>query len=447
MRRWFSAALILVLLFMTACTSTPKPPAPVEPGTPQAEQPPAKPVQLRFVSLAWQKQSIDANKAIIDQWNKANPLIQVEYVQGDWGSIHDYMLTSFESGDVPDIFHYESTAIIDFANRGYLTDLSGMIPDEMKKDIVQGAWDSVNSATGKVYGLPFLWESMITLYNKKAFAEAGITPPTVANPWTWTQMMEAAKKLTKDANNDGTPEQYGASWGLRAPVNRILNLSLNFDGLFFYEVNGQTVVRVGEAEKKVLRNINEMMYVDKSASLDGIGQSGTSLLPGFYAGKYAMLPGLGVWARQQVVEQAPADFQWGVLPPLKGETQNQGSNTQTLSIPAKAKNPEQAMEFLGFFLNTANMGRLAQGDWLLPTRASSMSLPEFQTAEGGWDIASESGKHLILAPFQTVAGFPEWKSKIATPIMQEYFANRITLEVAARRLEEEGNPILARYKK
>ena len=30
---------------------------------------------------------------------------------------HDYLITSFETGDVPDVFHYESSVIIDYAMR------------------------------------------------------------------------------------------------------------------------------------------------------------------------------------------------------------------------------------------------------------------------------------------------------------------------------------------
>src|SRR5690606_30825563 len=80
----------------------------------------AEPITLRFVSLAWQEQSVDANLAIVEEWNRRNPSIQVEYVQGSWDSIHDYMVTSFETRDVPDIFHYEAALIVDFARRGYL---------------------------------------------------------------------------------------------------------------------------------------------------------------------------------------------------------------------------------------------------------------------------------------------------------------------------------------
>jgi len=439
MRRWMAALVVLSLLLLTACSSKPAQPAK------GAESKPAETVKLRFLSLAWQKQSMEANKDIVAAWNKANPTIQVEYVQGDWNSVNDYMLTSFESGDVPDVFHYESASIVDFAKRGYLADLTAMVPDEAKKDVTKGAWDSA-TIDGKLYGYPFLMEPLIILYNPKLFKDASVEVPTLEKPWTWDEMRAAAKKLTKDTNGDGKPDQWGAAFGLKSPTNRMLNLALNFDGQFFYKAGDKTIMRVGEAEKKVLRNIHDMMYDDKSTSLDGLGQSGPTLLPGFYAGKYAMLPGIGAFTRQQVVTEAPKGFEWGVLPPLKGTSQNQGINTQTLSIPKKSKHADEAMKFINFAMNTENMAKLAQGDWLVPTRLSSMSLPAFQTSDGGWKITTESAKNLVLAPFLFVPGYAEWKSKVANTAFTDYFANKITLEDAARRLEDEGTAILARNK-
>ena len=441
MRRWTAIVMLLAMFMVSACskaaeTTTTPDKAP--------ETKPAAPVKLRFVSLAWQKQSIEANKAIVDAWNKANPNITVEYVQGDWNSINDYLLTSFESGDVPDVFHFEAANLPDFGKRGYLTDLAPLIPDEAKKDIIPGAWGSVTMADGKIYGYPFLTEPLIILYNPKLFKDAGVTPPTLEKPWTWEEMRAAAKTLTKDANGDGKAEQYGTAFGLKSPTNRILNLALNYDGNFFYKSGDKTIMRVGEAEKKVLRHLHEMLYTDKTSSPDGLGQTGTTLLPGFYAGKYAMLPGIGAFARQAVVTEAPKEFQWGVLPPLKGTSQNQGINTQTLSIPKKSKYPAEAMQFISFALNTENMSKLAQGDWLVPTRLSAMARPEFQADANGWKVSTESAKNLVQAPFLQVSGFAEWKSKAANPIFSDYFANKISLEEAARRLEDEGTAILGR---
>ena len=74
---------------------------------------------LRFVSLAWQEETLAENRAIVAEWNAAHPGKPVEYVQATWNSVHDYLITSFETGDVPDVFHYESSVIVDFAPGGF----------------------------------------------------------------------------------------------------------------------------------------------------------------------------------------------------------------------------------------------------------------------------------------------------------------------------------------
>ncbi len=403
-----------------------------------------EPTRLRFVSLAWQEQAIESVQQIVQEWNEANPDIQVEYQQVDWGSINDYLITSFETEAVPDIFHYESTQIKDFGQRGYLTDLAPLISEDLKNDVVEGAWATVEGENGELWGVPFLWESRIVLYNGDLLAEAGIEPPTVQDPWTWEEYRDASQQLTQDTDGDGQIDQWGSAVGLSSPVNFVLNLSVGFGGQYFYEEDGEWVVRVGDAEKEFLNLMMDMLHENSSIAPDGVGLSGPELFPGFFEGRYAMLPGIGVWARQQIVESGPENFNWGVLPPLKAETQNQGSSTQTLSIPAASPNQEAAVQFLEFFLNSQNMATLAQGDWLFPTRASSFELPEFQTEEAGWDVATESARYLTMANWQRVPNFEEFSSRVAQPIFQELFANRISVDDAAERLEREGNRVLSR---
>lgn len=405
------------------------------------------PVKLRFVSLAWQTQAIAAVKAAVAGCNAQSKSYQVDYQQVSWDSIQDYLTTSFEAKSVPDVFHYESTAVMEFGGRGYLTDLSKLVPAEMKKDVAKGAWATVTADNGSIYGVPFLWESLITLYNKDLFKAAGVRVPTVAQPWTWAEFQQASKKLTIDKNGDGTPDQYGSAFGLRAPTNRILNLALGFGGNYFYKVGNKYVVKVGDKEKALLKILLDMHYTDKSAAPDGLTAQSPELFAGFFSGKFAMLPGIGVWARQTIAESGPRNFNWGVLPPIKATTQAQGSATQTLSIPAASTHKKEAMQFINCFANRTNDGKLAAGDWLFPTRTSSLKGSYFQSPSNGWKTASESAKYLTMAPFQEVNGFTEVKSKVLTPIFQQLLANRITLDDAARQIEQQGNEVLTKYYK
>ncbi|WP_248962681.1 ABC transporter substrate-binding protein [Sphaerisporangium perillae] len=399
------------------------------------------PVSLKFLSLAWQKESIAANKQIVDEWNKANPNIKVEYVQGSWDNVNDQLVTSFEAGDPPDVIHDDSPALAGFASRGYLLDLTGKLPAELTGDIPKPAWDTVTFGDGKggqgVYGVPFLQESQVLIGNKKLLDAAKVRIPTPDNPWTWDEFAEISKKLTKEGS-------FGVAWPLKSPVNKVLNLALNFGGTFFQVDGTKATVKVGPEEQEVMRRIHDQLYKDKSADPSALGMGTADPLPGFYAGKYALLPA-GVYLRQQVVEQAPKDFEWITVPPLKGTSAEQGATSQTLSVAADSKYPDQAAKFISFFLNSANQAKLAKGDWLLPTSVKAASDPSMTTTENGWDVATASAKNLVVAPYLKVNGFDEWKSKVATPTLQQYFADKITLDQAAKTLVEEGNKVLERY--
>lgn len=393
------------------------------------------PVKLRFLSLAWQEASVAANQKLVNDWNAAHSDIQIEYVQGSWDSVHDQLLTSFEGGDAPDIIHYEAALSGQFAQMGYLADLGELVPADLKGEIGQNVWDTVTTSDGKIFGVPFLLESQVVIANKKLLDEASIPVPTPDAPWTWDDFAANAKKLTKG-------DTYGAAWALKQPVNRVLNLGLNYDGKYFQNTDGKNSVVFGPAEQEVPRRIHDMVYTDKSAAPDALGMGGTDPLPGFFGGKYAMLPG-SIYLRQQMVEQAPDGFEWVTLPPLKGLSQNQSANPQTLSIAEQSEHKEEAMEFMANFLNPANQAELAKGDWLVPTgKKAGEELVASTGGKDGWDVAVASANSLVLAPFQTVPEFSEWKSKIATPAFQEYFANTISIDELGKRLVDGGADII-----
>ncbi len=86
-----------------------------------------------------------------------------------------------------------------------------------------------------VAGVPFLLESQVVFANKKLLDAAGVAVPAADAPWTWDEFQANAQKLTKG-------DTYGVAWALKSPTNRVMNLSLNFDGKYFYD-GGRTAAR------------------------------------------------------------------------------------------------------------------------------------------------------------------------------------------------------------
>ncbi|MFF6994468.1 ABC transporter substrate-binding protein [Streptomyces sp. NPDC008313] len=397
-------------------------------------------ITLRFQSLAWQQESVAANKELVREWNATHPDVRVKYVQGSWDSVHDQLLTSFEGGEAPDIIHDASDDLADFAYGGYLADLHGLLPSRLKSGIPERSWATATFGDG-IYGVPFLQEPRVLIANADLLREAGVRVPTPQRPWSWEEFRRIAGQLSGHG-------RYGVAWPLKEPVSATLNLSLSTGGqLFHRDGDGKVEVRFTDADAVVPRTVHDEVNQDASASGATLGMGGSDTLPGFFAGKYAMVP-LGFSYRQQIVQQAPEGFDWQVLPaPAGADGLSQGVSPQTLSIAEDSPHKKEAAEFLDFLLRPKNMVRLALGDWMLPTGTQALKDPALHTTENDWATGTALAGHLRPAPAQSVRGYPEWKDKVATPAFQEYYSGAIGLDELRERLEKDGNLVLARYQR
>ncbi|MER5294205.1 sugar ABC transporter substrate-binding protein [Streptomyces pharetrae] len=397
-------------------------------------------VTLRFQSLAWQQESVAATKDLVAEWNATRPDIRVEYVQGSWDSVHDQLLTSFEGGEAPDVIHDASDDLADFAYGGYLADLTDLLPERLKADIPPRTWETVTFGDG-IYGVPFLQEPRVLIANATWLRESGVRIPTPEDPWSWAEF----RTVTRQLSGDG---RYGVAWPLKDPVSATLNLSLSTGGQLFHRgPDGKVTVRFEAADAVMPRTVHDQVGTDRSASPTTLGSGGSDTLPGFFGGRYAMVP-LGFSYRQQIVQQAPEGFDWQVLPaPAGADGLAQGVSPQTLSIAEDSPHKKEAAAFLDFLLRPENMVRLALGDWMLPTGTEALKDPALHTTEHDWATGTALAGRLRSAPAQSVRGYPEWKDKVATPAFQEYYSGAIGLDELRRRLEEDGNLVLARYQR
>ncbi|MFD3475696.1 ABC transporter substrate-binding protein [Streptomyces sp. NPDC058695] len=397
-------------------------------------------ITLEFQSLAWQKESVDANRQLVKEWNAAHPDIQVKYVQGSWDSVHDQLLTSFEGGEAPDVIHDASDDLADFAYGGYLADLRDLLPARLKSDIPQHSWETATFGGG-VYGVPFLQEPRVLIANAKILKAAGVRIPTPAKPWSWEEFRAVTKKLSGD-------KKFGVAWPLKEPVSATLNLSLSAGGRMFHRgADGKVTVRSDAADQVVPRTVHDQVNTDGSASGATLGMGGSDTLPGFFAGKYAMVP-LGFSYRQQIVQQAPEGFDWQVLPaPAGRDGLAQGVSPQTLSVAEDSPHKKEAAQFIDFLLRPPNMVRLALGDWMLPTGTEALKDPALHTQKNDWATGTALAGDLRSAPAQSVRGYAEWKDKVATPALQEYYSGSIGLGELRKRLVKDGNLVLARYQR
>lgn len=169
LRRTAAAAATALALLLTGCAGT-------DDGGGDSGR-----IELSFQSLAWQKESVDANKQLVKEWNEAHPDIHVTYIPGSWDTVHDQLLTAFEGDEAPDIIHDASDDLADFAYGGYLADLRTLLPDRLTSDIPRQSWSTTTFGDG-VYGVPFLQEPRVLIANTRILAASGVRIPTPEHP-------------------------------------------------------------------------------------------------------------------------------------------------------------------------------------------------------------------------------------------------------------------------
>lgn len=384
-------------------------------------------VTLRFQSLAFQEPTIEANKAIVDAWNSEHPEAQVKYVQGSWDSVQDQLVTQFEGGTAPDIIHYESAAMTQFAEQGYLADLSGAFSEEVQSAVPEGIWETV-TVDGKVIAAPTLLQSYVVFANRTLLEGAGVEIPT-GDTWAWEDFMAAAKATTKG-------DVHGVGWGLGDPTATMMSLGQNFDAEYFQGSGDDASIDVGAEELALPERVHQMTYEDKSLDPVTLTQSGSDVMAEFLQGRYAMTV-QGSYTAQTLTESAPEDLDWMVMPMLEATSAEQAANPQTLSVSAQSPNIEEASAFLDFYMQADNLASVAKGDWLIPASSDSVDvLLEETGGENGWDAILAGAQYLTKAPFQSVTDYPRWKDQIATPAFQRYLGDEISSDQLAQQLTD-----------
>jgi multiple sugar transport system substrate-binding protein len=389
----------------------------------------AEAVKISFATYVWQPTTVAATKSIVESWNKSHPGIQVTIVPVDVNSVHDKLLTNFVGGTAADVIHDEAADIAGFTQQGYLANLSPLVSKQFKASIPKALWDTVNFGGNRVTGVPILMQTYNVFANMDILKAAGIKAPTAKNPWTWTQFRSISKRLTNSS-------RFGVCWGLGSPTAAIQTMSLNFGGQYFYLEGGKWNFRWGAAEQAVSRNIHDMIHVDKSVDAAATGLSGSAVLPAFFGGKCAMTV-QGNFQAQGMITQGPRDFNWAMFPVLKGTSQNQVANPQTLSISQQSDHKKEAMQFIEYFANASNLAKLAAGDWLIPANPASGKLILKSTKRtGSWSVATSSVVHFRKGNWVSLAAYARWKAEVATPQFVRYLKNEITLDELGKQLSD-----------
>src|SRR5438552_14323825 len=191
-RKSLLAVIALVALIVAACGGTPGA------NTPSASAGASAALSGEIRISGWSSSPTEDALLTdsIDAFMKANPNVKVtwEPIAKDYDTV---LKTNIAAGTEADVFYVDINWVGSLMTTGKLMALDDLMSKAKvaKSDFVPTLIDAFSNG-GKVYGLPKDFNTLGLVYNKDVFTKQGVKEPT--NDWTWADLKQAAKELTKN---------------------------------------------------------------------------------------------------------------------------------------------------------------------------------------------------------------------------------------------------------
>lgn len=272
----------------------------------------------------------------------------------------------------PDVLNIPVEQSANYAAYGWLAPLWNQFTFDQKEDWIQALRKSGRYAQ-ELYSAPFSTSTGLLFFNQDAFTQANLKLPAEDERWTWEKVIQAAQTLTRDENNDGTPEIWGLAWESQTPY-QLLPLAQSLGGSAI-DADGKTVVGVIDAPPWVKaftfygKVFNEWKVAPKEDTFQAV--------EAFMDGKLAILVG-----KAELINQfEQLDFAWGVghYPYFNEGTLVLPTGDWQLAVNAKSAHQQAAMTLLTWLTTTPGGEAL----W----RTGNLSLPAEKTVLGLFEAA------------------------------------------------------------
>ncbi|HRY26714.1 MAG TPA: sugar ABC transporter substrate-binding protein, partial [Geminicoccaceae bacterium] len=219
-------------------------------------------------------------RAMVDQFEAANPGVTVEITSLPWGQAFERLATMVQGGQTPDVVEMPDRWLSLYANAGQLVDLTPFLAEWDGTAELTDATKSFGSViSGQTHMIPYGFYLRAMFWNKKLFAEAGLDRA----PETLQEFYDFSAKI---AELDG---KYGYCLrGGPGATNGYIMMMLNFLGenKYFNEDGTSTL-----DDPKAIEGLQFIvdMYQNGLVPRDSVNWGFNEIVAGFYSGTCAML--------------------------------------------------------------------------------------------------------------------------------------------------------------
>jgi multiple sugar transport system substrate-binding protein len=239
-------------------------------------------------------------------------------------------------GKTPDVFLILSNDVNQFASLGVMKNLEELInrDDSLNKEDYFSTTLLSGEYNGIQYALPYETVPTMMFVNKTLLQKEGIAVPE--SDWTWEDLYNISKKITKDIDGDGILDQFG---------------TYNYDWLDAAHTNGTILFDEDDMEIN-LSDDKVIQAVKFTKQLNDLNQERKVTQEDFDSGNVAFMP--LPFSEYRTYKTYPykikkyLSFQWDCITLPAGENGGNISevNTLLMGISNKTSNEGLAWEFL-----------------------------------------------------------------------------------------------------
>ena len=306
----------------------------------------------------------------LDEWNAANPDIQVERIAIDRSDSYAYenkIATAVTSNDLPDILFVDGPQVSYYAANNIIIPLDAYFEDTsdfVDSTVAQCTYDD------KLYAISATESSCAFYYNKDYLTECGVDVAklesyTVDNPMTWSEMEEIAKACTTD-KYVGTHIVMDHGEG----IPYALEPMYISNGVDYLSADGSTATGY----------VNSPEAVETTEFLAGLiakGYANVDPITDEFINGACATEIMGSW-EVSTLKNANVDFEWGVTYyPVSDKTKTAVSpcGDWSAAITSKCANPDGAGKFLQWLMSSENVASYAACIAKPASRSSSYDDP------------------------------------------------------------------------
>ena len=392
------------------------------------------------IRLAWWGNPTrdEMTEQVVDAYAEVEDSVTISTEPGEWSGYWDKLATQTAGGDLPDVIQMDEKYVAEYGGRGALLDLAEAGLDT--SDFAEGAVEVGELEGEGLMAINSGLNAAVFLINPAVFEEAGVEIPDDTT-WTWDDLIDIATEIS-DNTEDGV---YGMTQ--MATVQALFQVWVRQMGQDQYKDGG--VGFDAEAATSLMEYAQRIEDTgagpDASTSVEDAAQSLDQSL--FATDRIGITV---AWSNQVVAHDAAVPGGIEVLrpPSMTGSAADAGlwyMASMYWSISATAQDPEAALAFVDYLVNSPEAGKILSVERGVP---GNLTVREAITADldeanlMAVDYLEAIEDELGPAPEITPQGGGEFED-ILTRAGEDMLFGRITPEDAGQRLVDDLDAALS----